>query len=1080
MTLAVVQYQAPSANHVSVMPEHHMHRRAEVAPDLETLQSMVYAELDALKGAVQKLDTDFQDVLTIKTGPQGPRGFDGIDGERGPRGYRGPQGEIGKTGRTGDPGPRGADGSNGYCALWDEDTGDVHVPCPQLRDAANAEEVAKQKRVLESLARQVVISEIGKEQRIRYEGGSGLTQTRGYRGGDKSYHEASYTNVGFANFHNHANYKHLIGMGEVAVVLNGVEFWTRHNDYTLATPDPVDTTTYHKTKYVQQPDVPPEVLAYTSVEDQSEEMRRWFHAWQDEDPKCPSCKKLDEARVAKGLDPWDDEDTERYYPDYFRPVLCVMEGAWIKQELDFEESFFSDRHFVDAKDWRELYDKNRFLYQSGRKSTQENLPFLPLSVRGLEGTGANETTPAFANWEYRIICTRLKNYLPLYNFKVASDLAVQMGVSSSIQTQQELANSRRARFDLNLVNSSTWKEGQYGHSMIDELMYEMPGKDGYNANLTDDAFGAVATHLVTGEPLNTARYTRYYGIGANDAMGRSEHRRGFNDPTLWAAMTTQDKIQGVTACTAELINGQGGDCTEETIKSQKWTWAVPLEIIYTTPLASWNPYDLEYCSNVMTSAECAHVQTGPNGNRNGGLTQDTAFKGTSRDAWYVTPEEFYSGGAEETDAADTSGGVTGVLDKNGVIRKTRAAGHWVVFPDIKGFNHTVRQRYPIMPIHEHGKTAWKEVKALQDIVLGNGGSAAFQSGLEELKEERVGVTLKLGYASGHDHTLTISPEQLNEMDEVGSVKVTSSTDNGHAHEVTVSREIVRLLADFRQVRYIISQCDSGRTCEDGSLGDYDAGRANLDDTIMGLNPWAYYTRADTTYSSNGTWAEWKDSSGNDRHTTRPTTRLSNGKPLWFADSYGCYKHDVAPDPAGVICNRYQGLEFPEGSIPSKFTILMRAKYMTDNYVDTRESWTLRGANRTSPRWALGHAPWGRTGVSWYDDRQVFSASDSSESMKFRYHTFTARSTELKSLWVDGVAKPQRDWSSETHKPLTSVQLALNAIEQDYGSDMAITDLIIFDYELTDEQTESVSKLVQDQPKRPVQCCSDLHASVYLL
>lgn len=93
------------------------------------------------------------------------------------------------------------------------------------------------KVILESLARQVVISEVGKEQRVRYEGGSGLTQTRGYRGGDKAYHEASYTNVGFANcvlfslflvlnflqcshlVHNHANLKHTIGMGEVAAVL---------------------------------------------------------------------------------------------------------------------------------------------------------------------------------------------------------------------------------------------------------------------------------------------------------------------------------------------------------------------------------------------------------------------------------------------------------------------------------------------------------------------------------------------------------------------------------------------------------------------------------------------------------------------------------------------------------------------------------------------------------------------------------------------------------------------------------------------------------------------------------------------
>ena len=507
-------------------------------------------------------------------GPRGLPGLDGIDGATGPRGYRGPPGPVGKPGNTGNSGPRGADGANGYCALWDSEKGDVEVPCPQMKDAANAQEVAKLKAVLEALSRQVVISEVGKEQRVRYGGGSGLTQTRGYNGGDKAYHEASYTNVGFANFHNHANTKHTVGMGGVAVVLNGVEFWTRHNDYNLKMPDPAATGTYHATQYIQHPEVPKDVLGYGSVEDQAEEMRRWFHAWQDEDVTCPTCKQMDKDRVEAGLAAWDAPDTTRSYTDFFKPVLCVMEGAWIKQSLNFEESFESDRHFVDAKDWRELYDKNRFLYQSGRKSTQENLPFLPLSVRGLEGVNANETAPAFANWEYRIICTPLKQYVPIHNFRVASDLAVQLGVGNTMTTLEELSNSRRARFELNARNQSTWVEGRISHSLIDELMEQVPGKDGYGANLVDDSFGVVATSTTDGKALNTAFYSRYYGIGNNDAMGRSQHRRGFNDPTLWAAMTTQEKIQGVTSCTAEVINGAGGDCTENTIKSQKWTWAV--------------------------------------------------------------------------------------------------------------------------------------------------------------------------------------------------------------------------------------------------------------------------------------------------------------------------------------------------------------------------------------------------------------------------------------------------------------------------------------------------------------------------
>lgn len=86
--------------------------------------------------------------------------------------------------------------------------------------------------------------------------------------------------MGFANFHNHADHKYTIGMGEIAAVLNGVEFWTRHNDYRLAQPS-ATTNDYHATNTIELPAVPPEVLAKASacgappcIADQSEEMRR--------------------------------------------------------------------------------------------------------------------------------------------------------------------------------------------------------------------------------------------------------------------------------------------------------------------------------------------------------------------------------------------------------------------------------------------------------------------------------------------------------------------------------------------------------------------------------------------------------------------------------------------------------------------------------------------------------------------------------------------------------------------------------------------------------------------------------------
>lgn len=69
----------------------------------------------------------------------------------------------------------------------------------------------------------------------------------------------------------------------------------------------------------------------------------------------------------------------RHFQQYFPPVLCYLEGTWIKESDKIEEPFASDRHFIDAKTWRELYDKNRYILQSGRKSSAENLPFLPMA-----------------------------------------------------------------------------------------------------------------------------------------------------------------------------------------------------------------------------------------------------------------------------------------------------------------------------------------------------------------------------------------------------------------------------------------------------------------------------------------------------------------------------------------------------------------------------------------------------------------------------------------------------------------------------------------------------------------------------
>ena len=66
-----------------------------------------------------------------------------------------------------------------------------------------------------------------------------------------------------------------IGMGELNMVINGVEFRTRHNDYGLRKPVANDKT-FNKVENVKFPDVPPEVLAKPTVAEQITEMREWF------------------------------------------------------------------------------------------------------------------------------------------------------------------------------------------------------------------------------------------------------------------------------------------------------------------------------------------------------------------------------------------------------------------------------------------------------------------------------------------------------------------------------------------------------------------------------------------------------------------------------------------------------------------------------------------------------------------------------------------------------------------------------------------------------------------------------------
>ena len=83
-----------------------------------------------------------------------------------------------------------------------------------------------------------------------------------------------------------------------------------------------------------------------------------------------------------------------------------------------------------------------------------------------------------------------------------------------------------------------------------------------------------------------SRYHRTYFIKKADAMGASAIHRGYNDPYLFAAATTQEDIAGVQVKKCRKVKG----VKKCEYVLQKWTYAIPFEIIYLTPLTNWNPY----------------------------------------------------------------------------------------------------------------------------------------------------------------------------------------------------------------------------------------------------------------------------------------------------------------------------------------------------------------------------------------------------------------------------------------------------------------------------------------------------------
>lgn len=102
------------------------------------------------------------------------------------------------------------------------------------------------------------------------------------------------------------------------------------------------------------------------------------------------------------------------------------------------------------------------------------------------------------------------------------------------------------------------------------------------------------------------------------------------------ALTTQDKVTGMENmnCDGDHHSSSNKPHYQCDHKIQKWTYAIPMEIIYLTPLNRWNPYDIEHKEGDRAKFVTA-------GGRNGKLSKP--YNGTSEKKYFITPSEFFDG-----------------------------------------------------------------------------------------------------------------------------------------------------------------------------------------------------------------------------------------------------------------------------------------------------------------------------------------------------------------------------------------------------------------------------------------------------
>jgi len=466
---------------------------------------------------------------------------------------------------------------------------------------------------------------------FRMLGASGMFSTRQYEY-DRAFNPkervfgVTYSAMGQ---HNHPNYRGMPGTAEFSVMANGYYVRTRHNDYRMFSPV---IGGYLARKEILPPQIPAAIAS----------------------------RPLGVGtQTAHGTHNTQYEFMKNIYTEY--PEECVywltyVEVWWETYSDSVGDNTESFRHKTDAANMKQVLEKALYLNSGGHKNRLENIPFSPVVVKRVTDTGV----PVLATLRYRVsshpvasLSTSAQTKTMKYTDGTTFDAqlsSLPYDEAEAIKGNSGLAtNDFKLRRDLRQTMRDNKDFGNTGRDPADnirsaratfdlsdgkllELCERVPGMMGQGATIQESYFeynqNDVITDWKTSSVKNASIYNHRYSMMDDDASGRRNAHRSFNDPNLLVAKTNDPKV----------VDG--------------FSYMVPMELVLRTPRESWDPHGALGSAYPTNRKVTRKVN---NKTMKTGSASDFALTNSYYNAYNFTiPADLYqSVTSDGTDAADT-------------------------------------------------------------------------------------------------------------------------------------------------------------------------------------------------------------------------------------------------------------------------------------------------------------------------------------------------------------------------------------------------------------------------------------------